>query len=132
MTDVSVPQAPVTKILPNYIKTADLTEISTGPGTIWSVIAYTTSTGDISAAIPGYVRTYDQPFDSITPGMDVTASWPIAVVGTSTVGPIVVGTPHSDFEVGIVFRTACSIDASVNTTTTGVLANAKLTVLFST
>lgn len=135
-TATSNPVALGDPIAPRFITATTVSRISTGPGVLWAISAYTTSTGTANTALPGLVRLYNAATSGVTAGSSVVWSFPIAVFATATAGSLAHQAPgdhHQDFSPrGMAFSVGCSVD--VGTLSTGVvtLANAKISALYST
>lgn len=119
---------------PVYITTADVQKVSSSPGTLWSLTAYTTSTGTASDGLLGVIRLYNAATSGTTAGQEVVYSAPVAVFATSTTGILAPPTTltHNFGPRGMAFSVACSVDVATNSTGTTPLANAKITALYNT
>lgn len=119
---------------PTYITAAAASKVSTSPGTVWWISAYTTSTGTFATALPGFIRIHNTITSSST-GATVVWSAPIAVVGTSTGGSLQGSWAGGDLAHnfgprGLSLSSACTVDVTTLSTNVTALANAKITVLY--
>lgn len=123
-------------VVPVYITSAAVSKISTSPGVLWWISAYTTSTGTVATAQPGVLRLHNTHSASST-GATVVWSAPVAVIATSTGGSLAGNFAGGDmiFEFGprgMAFSSACSVDVATNSTGTTAITNAKVTAMYTT
>ena len=123
-------------IAPVYITDPAVSPISTSAGTLWSLAAYTTSTGTDITAILGIARLYNATTDAVIAGDKVVASFPVGVFATTTAVTTSLGPSRGDHHQtfgprGMAFSNVCSIDVATDSTGTTALANIKITAMYS-